>query len=142
MAWKNLFDKLKFKDDVRLEAGGKLVGYWILKNVGGKPPPLALHVFHFKVGGTWDSTSILLQTGGGHFELKGAGIWEIQEDILKYTAGQNSGETGIKVEDAFIALDQDPMLQLSEYLDRTCIYARSSRKEVDEMVEYVKSVGG
>src|ERR1051325_7691363 len=99
MIWHKLFGKSKSQKDASLEGGKRLIRRWILKHVGGNQPPITMHVLNFKADGTLESQSILLNAGGGHFEIAGDGVWKISNEILSFTAGEHSGQTEITVEE-------------------------------------------
>jgi hypothetical protein len=141
MVWNKLFGKSKFQTEPPSEENQNLIGRWMLRQVGGNQPPITMHVLHFKTGGTWESESILLNQGGGHFDIAGGGIWKINKGVLSFTAGENSGETEIKVEENFVTLGKDPILQLTEYPDKTCVYERTTESVVRKFADYIKDVG-
>ena len=141
MVWNKLFGKSKSQNDSPSEENQSVIGYWILRHVGGNQPPITMHVLHFQADGSWKSESILLNTGGGHFDIAGGGAWEINKGILSFTSGENSGETEIKVEENLVTLGKDPMLQLKEYPDKTCVYERPTESEVRKFADYIKDVG-
>ena len=141
MVWSKLFGKSKSQTDVTSEENQRLIGYWILRHVAGSQPPITMHVLHFKTDGNWESESLLLNQGGGHLEIAGGGVWKINNDILSFTAGENSGKTEIKIEENFVTLGKDPMLQLNEYPDKTCVYERTSESETRKFADHIKNVG-
>ena len=141
MSWNKLFGKSKSQKDAPSSEGERLNGRWILRHVGGNQPPITMHVLHFNADGTWESQSILLNAGGGNFEMAGGGVWKISDGILSFTAGETSGHTEITVEENVITLGKDPMLQLTEYPDKTCVYARTSESEAVEFAAYLRDVG-
>ena len=117
-------------------------GTWILNNVGGQVPPLALHIIRVAPNDTWKSESLLVHKGGGYTEVSGGGEWKIRDGTLQYTAGDNSGRTGIQLIDDRMILAKDPMLQLTDYVDTTCIYVRTSEQETarirDELIAFAE----
>ena len=141
MIWNKLFGKSKSQTDSPSEENQNLTGHWILRSVGGNQPPITMHVLHFKLGGNWDSESILLNQGGGHFEVVSGGAWKINNGFLSFTAGEASGETEIKIEENFLTLGKDPILQLTEYSEKTCVYERTSESEVRKFTDYIKDIG-
>jgi hypothetical protein len=84
---------------------------------------------------TWKSESLLVHKGGGYTEVSGGGEWKIHDGTLQYTAGDNSGCTGVQLIDDRMILATDPMLQLDGYADTTCIYVRTSEPEAARIRE-------
>src|SRR5262249_3013852 len=94
------------------------VGTWVLNNVGGQPPPLALHIIRVARNEMWESESLVLHEGGGYSEVRGGGVWKVREGTLQYTVGDKSGRTEIRLNNGRMVLARDPMLQLTNYNDK------------------------
>jgi hypothetical protein len=98
---------------------------WKLSSTSkGSPNELNIqeYIITFKTDGTWAYTSVL----DGQFEgvkTKGSGTWLIKESVLIYTAGDNTGESNISIENSLLKLSPDPVLVFEgkEEIDTTYV---------------------
>lgn len=92
-----------------------LRGAWQLKSVAGKDPTI-INIKSWRIEFQGHEKWIYSGTMAGEFEgtqLNGSGTWLLDGNQLRYTAGDNTGTTTVRIEGSSLKLSPDPVLRVS-----------------------------
>jgi len=87
----------------------ELVGSWRLVKAGGQPPG-SLNIKSLQIDitadGSWVS-EIEMQGQFAGMSMKGGGQWSLEDGVVSYTSGENSGKSRALVASGRLILDPD-----------------------------------
>jgi hypothetical protein len=90
-----------------------LLGTWKLKAVGGKvPATIAIKLWQVEFQqGNWIYSGSMTGKWEG-MKLSGSGTWLLQGNRLEYTAGANTGQATVHIDNDSLVLSPDPGVRL------------------------------